>query len=106
MISVDIKADEAGVQYVISGHAMSAEPGKDIVCAGLSTLTDTLANMAERFRDEGLTDVCIVQQGDGFSHVFIKTYGNQAMAAALDAITIMYSQFADQYPDYVSLHLL
>ena len=32
------------VAYEISGHAMSAEPGKDLVCAGVSAVTFGITN--------------------------------------------------------------
>lgn len=37
-----IKSNGSYISYEITGHAHYAEPGKDIVCAGVSTLLSRL----------------------------------------------------------------
>lgn len=39
-----IKSNGSYISYEITGHAHYAEPGKDIVCAGVSTLFITITN--------------------------------------------------------------
>lgn len=43
---IEITEHENGI--TVSGHAHYAEPGKDIVCAGVSTLAQTLIEAIER----------------------------------------------------------
>lgn len=38
------KINESFIEYEVTGHAHFAEPGKDIVCAGVSTLFITITN--------------------------------------------------------------
>ena len=38
------KSNDYFVEYEVIGHAYYAEPGKDIVCAGVSTLFITITN--------------------------------------------------------------
>lgn len=49
MINVVIKKNKEGIPYYFetSGHAMFADPGKDIVCSAVSVLMVTLANSME-----------------------------------------------------------
>ena len=49
MINVVIKKNKEGIPYYFetSGHAMFADPGKDIVCSAVSVLMITLANSME-----------------------------------------------------------
>ena len=42
MISVNVKFIDGNVDSLtVSGHALYANPGKDIVCAGISSITQT-----------------------------------------------------------------
>lgn len=45
-----VKVDIKNYTVTMRGHADFAENGKDIVCAGASTLLYTLANTLEEFR--------------------------------------------------------
>jgi uncharacterized protein len=38
------KSNRSFIEYEVTGHAHFAEPGKDIVCAGVSTLFITITN--------------------------------------------------------------
>lgn len=38
------KSNGSFIEYEVTGHAYFAEPGKDIVCAGVSTLFITITN--------------------------------------------------------------
>lgn len=45
---IKIKLDDENLSLTITGHADYAEYGKDIVCAGVSSLVQTLALYAEK----------------------------------------------------------
>lgn len=48
MITVNVKyANDTLTKLVISGHALSAEPGKDLVCAGVSAVAVGALNSLE-----------------------------------------------------------
>lgn len=61
MIKVDMVLKEGHyISTRVTGHAYSAEPGKDLVCAAVSTLAQTLVNAVEEIggiheRDLGVT---------------------------------------------------
>lgn len=44
---IKIKLDDENLSVSVTGHANHAEYGKDIVCAGVSSLVQTLALYAE-----------------------------------------------------------
>jgi len=106
MIRVSVRADEESAQVIVSGHAGHAEYGHDIVCAGVSVLTNTLANLARRWAYDGIVDLYLVQPEIEPSHIFVRTGGNSAVNAAIRTFIEAYGQIAEQYPDNVSLEIL
>lgn len=80
----------------VSGHAGYAEPGKDIVCAAVSTLAQTLIASIEDLTQDQITYV--IQPGT----VDIK-HGNLSEQAQLliDSFFIGCQMVAEQYPEYV-----
>ena len=99
MIKVHIDRNYYGIQIIVSGHANYAEKGHDIICAGVSVLSDTLCNMAN-----GIESECVViQPMEGFTHVFIKGPESERTAGILDTIITGYQMIAEAYPDYVQI---
>lgn len=94
MIAVSVRKD--GIQ--ISGHANYAETGKDIVCAGVTALTQTLIGSIEDLtRDEIEYEI---SPGRADIH-----YGDLSEAGTLlvDSFFIGVCQIADEFPDYVRI---
>lgn len=94
MIAVSIRKD--GIQ--ISGHADYAETGKDIVCAGVTALTQTLIRALE-----GLTkDEIEYEISPGRADIH---YGNLSKEGELlvDSFFIGVCQIADEFPDHVRI---
>lgn len=94
MIAVSVRKD--GIQ--ISGHANYAETGKDIVCAGVTTLTQTLIGSIE-----GLTKDKIeyeISPGRAGMH-----YGDLSEEGKLlvDSFFIGVCQIANEFPDHVRI---
>lgn len=54
MVDIEIYENEAKGRYAISvkGHAQYAEPGRDIVCAAVSGLLQSLGNYIEERADD------------------------------------------------------
>lgn len=94
MIAVSVRKD--GIK--ISGHANYAEAGKDIVCAGVTTLTQTLImSMVDLTKDEIGYEV-----SPGRADIY---YGNLSEEGKLlvDSFFIGICQIADEFPDHVRI---
>ena len=94
MIVVDVRKD--GI--TVAGHAEYAEAGKDIVCAGMTALTQTLIRSLEDLtRDE-------IQYEISPGRADIR-YGNLSEEGKLlmDSFFIGVCQIADEFPDHVRI---
>ena len=94
MIAVSVRKD--GIK--ISGHANYAEAGKDIVCAGVTALTQTLImSMEDLTRDE-------IEYGILTGKVDIH-YRNLSEEGKLlvDSFFIGVCQIANEFPDHVRI---
>ena len=94
MIAVSVRKD--GIE--IYGHAGYAETGKDIVCAGVTALTQTLIGALEALtRDEIKYEI---SPGRADIH-----YGNLSEEGKLlvDSFFIGICQIADEFPEYVRI---
>ena len=94
MIAVSVRKD--GIE--VSGHANYAEAGKDIVCAGMTALTQTLIrSMQGLTRDEIEYEV---SPGRAGIH-----YGNLSEEGRLliDSFFIGVCLIADEFPEYVRI---
>lgn len=94
MIAVSVRKD--GIK--ISGHANYAETGKDIVCAGVTALTQTLIRALE-----GLTKDKIeyeISPGRADMH-----YGDLSEEGKLlvDSFFVGVCLIADEFPDHVRI---
>ena len=94
MIAVNVRKD--GIK--IHGHAGYAEAGKDIVCAGVTALTQTLIRSLENLtRDKFEYEV---SPGRADIH-----YGNLSEEGKLlvDSFFIGICLIADEFPEYVRI---
>lgn len=109
MIKISIHRDEMMAQFIVSGHAGYAPKGHDIVCAGVSTITNLLENLAEAWREAMPTMrnlVAVDDDDSGPCHVIIDSSGNAAVNSAIDCIIDAYQQVAEQYPSQVTVQML
>ncbi len=71
--------------YTVSGHAMFADAGEDIVCAAISMLTINTLNAMEEFlpdepmtvkvdRDKGIIDMGLKEDPTERSELLLKTF--------------------------------
>lgn len=94
MIAVNVRKD--GIK--IHGHAGYAEAGKDIVCAGMTALTQTLIRSMQ-----GLTmDEIEYEVSPGRADIH---YGNLSEEGKLlvDSFFIGVCLIADEFPEYVRI---
>ena len=94
MIAVSVRKD--GI--TVNGHANYAETGKDIVCAGMTALTQTLIRALEGLTRDEIE--CEISPGRADIH-----YGNLSEEGKLlvDSFFIGVCSIADEFPDYVRI---
>ena len=82
----------------VSGHAKYAEPGRDIVCAGVTALTQTLIGALEAITEDKIKyDI-----SPGMADIH---YGNLSEAGKLlvDSFFIGICQIASEFPNNVRI---
>ena len=94
MIAVSVRKDGIKIQ----GHAGYAENGKDIVCAGMTALTQTLVRSLE-----GLTsDEIEYEISPGRADMHYRNL-SEAGKHLVDSFFIGVCSIADEFPDYVRI---
>ena len=92
MIAVSVRKD--GIE--INGHAGYAETGKDIVCAGVTALTQTFIRSVQGLiRDEIEYEVSY-----GRADIHYRNLSEEGKLL-VDSFFIGICQIADEFPDYV-----
>jgi uncharacterized protein YsxB (DUF464 family) len=85
----------------VDGHANYAEHGRDIVCASVSVLFQSLANALETYTADDIA----VRISPGDSHIIWNghqsTYARLITGAFVDGMRAV----AEEYPDYVQLNI-
>ncbi len=94
MIEVNVRGD--GI--TVAGHAGYAPAGQDIVCAGVTALTQTLIKSIEDLTEDK------IQYSISPGRVDIE-YGNlsERSRTLVDSFFIGICMVADEYPDYVRI---
>lgn len=94
MIVVDVRKD--GI--TVAGHAEYAEAGKDIVCAGMTALTQTLIRSLEDLTRDEIE--CEISPGRADIH-----YRNLSEEGKLlvDSFFIGACSIADEFPENVTI---
>ena len=94
MIAVSVRKD--GI--TVAGHADFAEAGKDIVCAGVTALVQTLVKSADDLTEDKIEYE--ISPGRADIH-----YGDLSEAGTLlvDSFFIGVCQIADEFPDHVRI---
>ena len=95
MIAVNVRMD--GI--TIEGHAGYAEPGKDIVCAGVTALVQGLI----RSMEDLVSDIISYKISPGRVDIH---YGDLSKAGTLlvDSFFIGVCQIASEFPDHVRIY--
>lgn len=94
MIEVSVRKD--GI--TVTGHANYASTGQDIVCAGVTALTQTLVKSIEDLSEDKIKYDISPGRAD-------IDYGNLSEKAKIlvDSFFIGICMIADEYPDYVRI---
>lgn len=94
MIAVSVRKD--GIE--ISGHANYAEAGKDIVCAGVTALTQTLIrSMEDLTRDKIEYEI-----SPGRADIHYRDLSEEGKLL-VDSFFIGVCSIADEFPDHVRI---
>ncbi len=80
----------------VSGHARHAPPGQDIVCAGVTTLCQTLIRSIESLTEDAIK----YEISPGKADI---QYGNlsESSKTLVDSFFIGVCMIADEFPDHV-----
>lgn len=95
MIAVSVRKD--GI--TINGHAGYAEAGKDIVCAGVSALTQGLVRSIQSLTGDRIS----YQVFPGSVTIEYKNLSEKAKLL-VDSFFIGILEIAEEYPDYVTIN--
>lgn len=106
MIKISMRQDERCAQFIVGGHAEYAEKGKDIVCAGVSTLVNTLANIVRELGEKRIIPLWMIWPDEDPFHIYAETGGNPAVNTVMDTFVTEFCQIAGQYPDNVQVQII
>lgn len=95
MIKIDVTHGKDKTTIKINGHAGYSEYGKDIVCAGVSTLFLTLAEwLMEK-------DKALEYRGDSGNAIIVAKTDKGKILEPVETILTGYRMLAEEYKDYV-----
>jgi uncharacterized protein YsxB (DUF464 family) len=94
-------------RVTVEGHALSDEPGKDLVCAAASALALTLAENAKALQGGGQARNAVTELDSGKAEVFCNPVSKYRAVTTLtfDAICTGFAALAKLYPDYISYEI-
>lgn len=97
MIKIGIERQGDTYTVTMEGHAGFKEAGKDIVCAGLSTLAFTLINCLEHLQERERVEEFDYILRDGMIKATF-TGDSTELLATLETIEIGFLMMAENYP--------
>ncbi len=101
MIDVYIQVDKEHVtRFAITGHANYAAFGKDIVCAAISALTNTLEETLNVL-NISVEEIKYIDS----SPQYMFTKPNEITDLLMKSYCIGVNMISEEYPEYVTLHL-
>ena len=94
MIEVSVRKD----RITVSGHAEYAETGKDIVCAGVTALTQTLIKSLEDLTGDEIE----YEISPGRADIYCRNL-SEAGKLLVDSFFIGVCRIADEFPDHIRI---
>ena len=108
MINIEIEKSVSSLRLRVSGHAGYACKGRDIVCAGVSSLCQAFLSSVKAFAERGDFGGFSFEISDGFLSLNAVNYKNERTHYSMEAyISMLYEglrAIADAYKDYVRLY--
>lgn len=107
MITLDVKRNDSGriIEFTVEGHAGFKEAGKDVVCAGVSTVLYSSINGLEKVL--GLRSKLKVEGEKGFAKcVLLDTITESEHEKAniiLETMVLGIKEMSKQYKKYITV---
>ena len=102
MVRATYTVDENTHTLTVIGHANYEEYGRDIVCAGVSSLVQALIGWIE----ENYYKANCISVDPKEGEVIISCEGGDDIAAVFYMTAIGLTQIADSYPDHVQIDII
>ncbi len=96
-IKVETKADEL-VSLTISGHAQSDEYGKDLVCAGVSSIGIGALNALDRLAKDDIKE----RMDEGYIKIDV-LQSTEAVELILKTVLIQLETIALAHPEFIKI---
>ena len=100
---INVLYDPETITMRLTGHAGSAEPGKDLVCAAASALIYALAGACECHAEDG--KIASVESkmlpGDALVHIKPTTDAPDVAHLVMESFVYGFQMLAESYPEYV-----
>ena len=98
MTQITYRRHEDLVTISLDGHA-EFNPGNDVVCASISTMTYQLLNTLDMLQSEGKIKDFSYDFGDGRAKAGFRVVDENTWSIVWKVISIGYENIADQYPN-------
>ena len=94
-------------RLTVTGHAGSAEPGQDLVCASASILAYTLAANVANMADNGQVREPIIKTNEGNTEISCNPRHNLKASVTLvfDSVCVGFEMLAHDYPEYITYEI-
>ena len=94
-------------RLTVEGHAYSAEPGHDLVCASASMLAYTLALNVANMADNGQVRSPVIENTPGKSEISCNPRSNlrNTVTLVFDSICAGFELLAHNYPENISYEI-
>ena len=94
-------------RLTVTGHARSAEPGKDLVCAAASILAYTLAANVANMADNGQVRQPVIKTDKGDAEISCNPRHNIKASVTLifDTVCAGFELLAHDYPEYIKYEI-
>lgn len=102
MVKATYRVEENTHTLTVLGHANYAEYGKDIVCAGISSIVQALIGWIE----ENYFKADCISVDPKAGEVIISCEGGAELAAVFHMASIGLGQIADVYPDHMQIDII
>ena len=102
MITIKLESNLNRRKVVVDGHADFAEAGKDIVCAGVSTLVQTYGAFLDEMKQYGRVHICSCYIKEGHYELECIVSSGWTMAA-FDMLKCGLENIAEAYPQFVKI---
>ena len=94
-------------RLTVTGHAHSAEPGHDLVCASASMLAYTLAANVASMADHGQVRQPIIKNNEGDTEISCNPRHNlkNTVTLVFDSICLGFELLAHDYPENITYEI-